>query len=225
MNILNIIFPRRCVGCGKIGRYICSACQTTVTHLDRLKCPECGKSAISGMTHPGCRTRYTLDGLTSFFRYDGVVRKAIKTLKYRLVTDLTRELVSLVPPVNPLELVLPRQPIFVPIPLHPSRQRERGFNQTEVLSRALGSRWGIAVRTDILKRVKQTTPQVVMHSREDRLKNMKDVFTVSITAGNLKNIPIVLFDDVFTTGATLRVAGNTLKRAGAKFVWALTIAQ
>ena len=170
------------------------------------------------MTHPRCKTKYSLDGLTSIFHYNGIIKEAVKTLKYRLVTDLAQEFASLVPSVDFVDSIL------VPIPLHPSRFRDRGFNQAEVLGWPLADRLLIPIRTDILRRVKATTPQVEMKDKKERLKNMKDVFSINKEAMKYCN-NVLLFDDVFTTGATMQAAGETLKRAGATFVWAVTMAR
>ena len=104
--------------------------------------------------------------------------------------------------------------------------RDRGFNQAEVLGKLLARRLHIPLRTDILRRVKKTTPQVEMKDRKERLRNMKNIFEINpATIEQWNNKTIILFDDVFTTGATMRAAGETLKRAGAKRVWALTMAR
>jgi len=216
MNILDLFFPKRCVGCGKIGKYFCLACQKGIRFVatNELICPMCGRAALDGITHPGCQTRYSIDGLTSFFHYDGIIKKAVKSLKYRFVSNLADEFISLVS--------FPSLPhgIIIPIPLHPSRLRERGFNQAEVLGLQLSQKLHIPQRTDILKRVKKTVPQVNMLKRSDRLKNMEHVFASKIASSD-----ILLFDDVLTTGATMRGAANVLKRAGVKRVWAVTMAR
>ena len=172
------------------------------------------------MTHPRCKTKYSLDGLTSIFRYDGIIKQAVKTLKYRRVTNLAQEFISLIPLEN-----FPKSSLFLPIPLHPSRYRDRGFNQAEVLGRHLAERLHVPMRIDILKRVIKTTPQVEMKDRKERLDNMKGVFALHHDACLLSHETFILFDDVFTTGATMRAAGETLKRAGAKSVWAITMAR
>lgn len=251
MNVLDFIFPKRCLECGRFGKYFCDFCRRTVRTIksNEAICPVCEKPAIDGWTHPGCRTRYTPDGLTSFFRYDGIIRKAVKALKYRLVTDLAAEFVSLVPDssfffYHPREggdlrssKQIPDQVgndrmIMIPIPLHPSRFCERGFNQAEVLGKLVFEKYGIPMRTDILSRVKRTTPQVEMKDRKKRLENMEHVFSVPDACskpapGPHERIPdaIVLFDDVFTTGATMRSAANVLKRSGVTFIWAVTTAR
>ncbi len=222
MNLLDILFPKRCVGCGRIGTYFCEKCRGRIRYIaaNEAICPMCGHSAIDGATHPGCRTRYGLDGLTSFFRYDGPIRKAVQSVKYRLITDLVTEFVSLVPQSSVVDTSA--ADYFLPMPLHASRLKSRGFNQAEVLGTAFAARLHIPVALDILRRVRATAPQVAMKTREDRLNNMKHVFQAART---IQNDHILLFDDVFTTGATMRAAANALKRAGAKYIWAVTMAR
>jgi competence protein ComFC len=187
----------------------------------------CEKPAIDGATHPRCEGKYTIDGLTSFFRYDGVVKKAIKAIKYRFVSDVSSEYISLIPAemFTALRMLKPTPSYIIPIPLHRTRFNERGFNQAEVLGRGVASRLQIPLWADILRRIKQTTPQVAMKDRQERLKNMEHVFSVSDSHQELSGQSVIVCDDVFTTGATMRQAANVLKRKGAAFVWAVTIAR
>lgn len=176
MDLLSFIFPCRCVNCGKIGRYFCGRCRTIVKYIgtNEAICPICQKLAVDGATHPHCQTRYTLDGLVSFFRYEGVAKKAVKFIKYRLVTDLADEFINLIPPVSlDNSAIIPFSDfVLVPVPLHPSRFRFRGFNQAEVLGKLLAKRLGTRMRNDILKRIKKTVPQVEMKDRKKRLENI-----------------------------------------------------
>jgi len=240
MHLLDFLFPRRCLDCGKIGKYFCQNCLTKIKFITHPICPVCTRSAIDGATHPRCQTKYTLDGLTSFFRYEGIVRKAIKAIKYRFVSDLAKEFIGLIPASSfqPITHNSPAhnassiadaggQPItLIPIPLHPTRLRFRGFNQAEVLGKLLAKRLKISVKTNILKRVRKTVPQVEMKDRKKRLQNMEGVFTVSPNppAGGSQYPNILLFDDVFTTGATLRSAASMLKHAGVEKVWGVALA-
>lgn len=210
-----------------------------IIRVNEAMCPVCEKPAVDGATHPRCYTRYSLDGLTSFFRYDGVVRKAVKTIKYRYVSDMARAFISLVPEgslssLTKLLHTTPPSPLLIPIPLYPSRYRYRGFNQAEELGRVLALRLNILMRTDILRRTKETVPQVEMKTRDARLKNMDGIFSIrksfdKILIGQrlvkISRLSILLFDDVFTTGATMRSAANVLKRAGIRHVWAVTMAR
>lgn len=182
-------------------------------------CPMCGRLAFNGVTHRFCKTKYGIDGLTSFFHYSGPVRSAIKQIKYRGVSDLAKEFMSLTR--MPDRACLPARQVghnmfVVPIPLHPKKYRERGFNQTEVLARYIP----LPMRTDVLCRIRATPPQAEIKTKKERLENMKHSFVSSSITGN-----VLLFDDVTTTGATLREAAAALKRAGANHVWAMTIAR
>lgn len=237
MNILDLLLPKRCVGCGKVGRYFCPSCTSKVKLIkpNEAICPVCERLAVDGRTHPGCQTRYALDGLTSFFRYDGPIRSAVKQLKYRRVSSLASEFIDLIPSssLSNLYSLTSKLSFLIPIPLHWSRHRERGFNQAEVVGRMIAVRLDLVMRTDILRRTRKTTPQVEMKDRKERLGNMVGAFcvrqdfdTIPLHAnGKRQNMGVILVDDVFTTGATMRAAANVLKRVGVKSVWGLTMAR
>ena len=109
---------------------------------------------------------------------------------------------------------------IIPVPLHPSRLRKRGFNQAEILARELGERCDIPVRTDVLYRIRKTSPQKLL-GRQERLRNLKGAFGVSADWTPCKHV--LLIDDIYTTGATLERAARVLKKAGAQKVFFLTI--
>ena len=237
MKILDLLFPARCLGCGRVGRYFCDRCTSKIRIIEVREtiCPVCERPAMSGATHPRCQTRYAIDGLTSFFHYDGIIRKAIKAIKYRFASVLAKEFIDLVPTALSNGTMKPSfakategkqwdNAVIVPIPLHASRQRHRGFNQAEVLGLLLADRFKVVLRTDVLLRKKRTTPQVEMQDRDERMKNMDGVFSYNNETMKQCN-NVLLFDDVFTTGATLRSAAAILKRSGITFVWGVTMAR
>jgi len=194
-------------------------------------CPICGKASLGGATHQFCRRPLGLDGLTSIFAYKGVVAEAIKKLKYKFVRDLAEELVELFLSFCGEEKLFSdfcRLPdvVLVPIPLHPRRLRWRGFNQAELLGELIAKNLGIKFTPDLLIRVKNTEPQVKL-DKDQRQINIRRAFTLNKNSqfDNLGICNFVLFDDVWTTGATLKEAGKVLKRNGAKKVWGLTIAR
>jgi competence protein ComFC len=231
-GILNIIFPRTCVGCGRVGRYVCSHCVEIGGRLVRLEtiCPVCTKPAVNGATHPRCQTRYSPDGLVSVFRYEGIVRNSIKLIKYRRVSDIASELSTLTVDIVQrnndffvsLHSFLSQKPIITAIPLSQARERYRWFNQSALLAQGFASKWNIEFSRELLVRTKFNKPQAGL-LKEDRMENIKGAFSSSMH----KNAPhsIVLFDDVWTTGATMREATNVLKRGGVKKVWCLTLAR
>lgn len=222
LDILELLFPRRCVGCGGFGRYVCRVCAARLVPISGtdMLCPVCGRPAVGGRTHPVCRTKYAPDGLAAFFRYTGVMRRIVMAVKYRRVSALAKEFTAL---LSYEQLArMPSMDALMPVPLHIARERQRGFNQAEVLGRALAARLNMPVATAILRRVRETPPQVSMADRRQRLANMRHAFRASPEAAGMC---ILLFDDVFTTGATMRSAAAELKRAGARSVWIVTVAR
>lgn len=120
--------------------------------------------------------------------------------------------------------------LVIPVPLHPRRQRFRGFNQAEMLAEKLmtlllpGS--PIPVRSDLLRRTRFTKPQMKTDSKPERLTNLSQAFAVPLeVAGPLVGKTVWLVDDVATTGTTLDECAKTLKNAGVKGVWGMVIAR
>lgn len=230
MEILDFLFPKKCLGCSKVGGYFCSNCLNLVSLDPERICPVCERPSIGGQTHPGCQTSTGLDGLTSIFAYKGIIKKGIGKLKYRFVSDLASDLVEIFLASCGEDKVfsdfcLEKQPFLVPIPLHPQRERWRGFNQSALLGKMIAQNLGINFCPDLLQRIKNTTPQIKLKEKE-RKANIKDAFQISPSSPSaLLSSPLILFDDAWTTGATLKEAARILKRAGVKIVWGLTLAR
>lgn len=110
----------------------------------------------------------------------------------------------------------------VPIPLFIRKQNDRGFNQAAILAEAIAGKWDLRLNKTSLIRRKSTSPQANL-LLNDRLANLEEAFQV--TDKNILGKEIILVDDVFTTGATIFSASEVLKKAGAKKVWALTLAR
>jgi len=112
--------------------------------------------------------------------------------------------------------------VVVPVPLHWWRAWKRGFNQAELLARPLAQQLGLEVHDDFLRRIRNTKPQTKLKG-DERRKNVVGAFAVpKASVPEVKGRDILLVDDVCTTGATLNACANALKRAGARYVWALT---
>lgn len=232
MAFLNFLFPRHCIGCGSEGNYFCFNCQRKIKPLDFLICPICEKPAIDGLTHPRCQNRYSIDGLVSLFPYEGSIKTAIGKLKYHFMTDLIEDLSDLMIRIikankdkfkllNYLEKN--SESILLPIPLYWQRENWRGFNQSELLGGKLAKHFNWQMRTDILTRQKQTQPQMSLKANR-RQENIHGVFKVNKNdKDSILNSNIVLFDDVWTTGWTLKEAAKTLKKSGFKKVFGLTV--
>lgn len=223
MAVIDFIFPKKCIGCGRIGNYICDSCLSKVEIIENPICPECERQAIGGKTHPGCLRRLGLDGLIVVCRYKGIVRSAIQKIKYKWSYDISNVLVDLLVQ-NLWRFNFPQEAVLVPIPLHIKRKRWRGFNQAEILARELTNRFG-QVNLDLVERVFENKPQVGL-SKKERKQNVRGIFVLkrSVDKGQVKDKDFLLVDDVFTSGATMSEAAGVLKRAGAKSVWAAAAA-
>jgi len=219
--VVDFFFPKRCVGCGQPGTWLCQSCAAGLSYADHQRCPVCRRPAIGGFTHPHCETRYNPDRLLSPFDYGGLLRLAVHRAKYRGSWALFAELTTLLSLWLEYSSVhfLPGA-ILVPIPSHPLRLWERGYNQALILTRFIGGDLGLPVESSLLTRARYTRSQTALSAAERR-KNVRGVFSCSSA---VRGQNIVLVDDVSTTGATLLEAARALKRKGARTVWCLTLA-
>jgi ComF family protein len=171
---------------------------------------------------PGCVSRsLAIDGIRAPFRFEGTIRQAVYDFKYHNIRALAKPLSIL------LNEYLAIQPlpadVLVPVPLHSKRLKERGYNQSALLAKALGSLTGVPVSNDSLVRAKHTSPQAKTSSLVERLKNVAGAFDCNSSA--FRGLSVLLIDDVATSGATLNAAAIGLKAAGAVTVWGLTLAK
>lgn len=216
--LIEMVYPRRCAECGRRGTWVCAECAAAVSLLAPPWCQRCGAPVVPG----DCRCRVlppAIDCLRSAAPYEGWVRRAIIAVKFEDERDRAE---SLGPLLNRLLPELEPIAALIPVPLHPSRQRERGFNQSELLVRlAAGNR--TPVRSDLLVRTRPTRHQVGLGA-DDRRANVHGAFAVP-PGIELTGQRLVLIDDVLTTGATLGNCAEALKAAGALFVAAVTVAR
>lgn len=229
MSLLDLLFPKRCVQCKTLGSYICTHCFSYITFADTMVCTLCQRQAMGGMTHPVCRTKYSIDGVFPSLVYKGVVKKLVYTFKYPpYLTDMKVHLVDLlyegIIQKEGFYELLQMPSLLIPIPLYKSKLRKRGYNQAFLLADALEKRLQIPV-VDCLQRVKDTTTQVKL-TKEQRQANITDAFVVkkSFVPEVSKITQAFLIDDVVTSGATLREAAKVLKKAGVAKVWGITLA-
>lgn len=228
MGLLDFLFPKYCVNCRKVGDYICSDCFSYVSFAPGSKCLVCDRACFNGYTHPNCVSKYTIDGAFSSVEYKGVIKKLVYSFKYKpYVSDLQKIIASLLTEGliqnEYFYGVLQKYPdiAIVPIPLHSSKLKSRGYNQSEILACLLGKQLNVSVQ-NMLTRGKKTTPQFGL-KREERFKNMEEAFEIKAVQA-VRDKTILLVDDVLTTGATLSAAARILKKSGAKKVFGITLA-
>jgi len=219
---LDAFFPQRCVGCGKVGSFLCVDCRRKLPRVFPPLCPRCGRPQASGIVCASCRQRQAqIDGIRSPFRFEEAVRQAIHQLKYhnlRAIAPCLARLLADYLHSNPL----PGEAL-IPVPLHPKRLRERGYNQSNLLAEELSKLTNLSVIRDCLIRVKEAQPQVRASSAQERLNNVAGAFLCQDNRVGGKQI--VLVDDVCTSGATLESCASVLKDKGAASVWGLTLAR
>ena len=205
--LLDFLFPPRCYGCHHSGSYFCSACLKKLTPL-----------SLDPFPPP------PLAGRLSLFKYNTGVRLCLVDFKYQFVSHLSLQLSDIIchqlivnfP--NLLSFWQDEQFCLVPIPLHPFRQNWRGFNQSHLLGQLISATLGFHFCPQVLTRSRLHPPQVKLSPRH-RIKNPQNTFQLTTQPPSAN---IILFDDVYTTGATIRSAACTLPQTS--HIWAFTVA-
>jgi competence protein ComFC len=221
LTVIDLIFPAFCLVCEIEGTYLCRECSHKMPRLEKQKCLMCQKPSAFGRTHPDCGQN-KINGIISVLDYHNPqVKNIIETFKYKFVSSLSYQLsVLLMDEINNHALLeYFKEFTVIPVPLHRQRLRWRGFNQSQLLAQELSTILNAPYDDGIIKRIKNTKPQVRL-SKEQRKENISKAFMV------LKPPPLkcLIVDDVVTTGSTLNEICKILKRSGCKEVWACTLA-
>lgn len=243
-GLLRLLFPPRCQVCGALApKPLCDACLSQVKRIRLPVCHCCGVPFDPQTQHGNlcadCRAGRRFDRCRSACQYIGPLRTAIHRFKYHGRTQLAGLLAELVVRAlregpepgdtrdryyrPPPQLDLSTLDAIVPVPLHPRRQRDRGFNQAALLAQEIARDLSLPVEPGLLRRVKDTPAQVGLSLRERQL-NVRGAFSAA-ERGLIEGRSVLLVDDVCTTGATLNECAKTLKRSGAALVWAVTVAR
>lgn len=190
----------------------------------------CQKGSIDGMTHPKCQTAYGVDGIISSIVYKGIVKKLLYQFKYRpylsdLKVILGKLLYEGLIQQEALEKFISGKNVWITsVPLHKSRERMRGYNQSDLLAKELSRALNIGYVPNILGRIKATKPQFEL-KKEERKKNILGAFSLNKKfQKDIKGKQIILVDDIATTGSTLQECGKILKQGGAEKVLGVTLA-
>ncbi|MGC9346885.1 MAG: ComF family protein [Anaerolineae bacterium] len=220
-ELLNLVFPPRCVVCGKVETWLCDLCARQIPLVDREICPRCGDAWTGPELCPRCRsTPLHVAPVRSAFLFAGPIRKAIHALKYRGARSVVAPLASRM--AEAWELSDMSGAILVPVPLHPEREARRGYNQAGLLARALSERIRVPATESVLFRIRPTLSQTHL-GREARWRNVQDAFACP-DGCDLSGLHVTLIDDVATTGATLNACAVALLAQGASSVSAFTLA-
>ena len=245
--ILDLIFPRYCLDCGKEiaskqSVLVCDACFGKITLNSGVQCHICGLRISNGTClpagdvpkgHKRCRKKTPLKGLFAASQYQNpILKEMIHQFKYQSVESLKKPLAELIITYITKELLTDKltNSVLVPIPLTLKRKINRGFNQSELLAKEIGKFLNCPV-LNLLKRKKFTSPQAEISDWQKRKENISGAFTVRknpriLSTPYPQNYPkIILVDDVATSGATLEEAALVLKQAGIKQIYGLVVAR
>jgi ComF family protein len=222
--VRDVFFPPSCLHCGDLVvesrlRHVCAACEPLITRVEAPACPCCGHPFFGEAS--GERLCEHCEGLHPVFGegrttvlFKGPARALVHTLKYRGGLFVLEDMAALMAG-NPRTAEFLRGAVLVPVPLHPRKQRERGFNQVRELARAVAEAVGGGVRCEeLLVRVLDTQTQTNL-DREQRRANLKNAFALAPRCLINPKLRYVLIDDVFTTGSTLNVCAAVLRGGGA----------
>lgn len=225
--LVDSIFPRTCPVCDGIvmprGQLICRECMKRLNFIREPVCEKCGKQILTedqklcyNCAHGG----YDFDCNRSVLNYDKVSQKIMVGIKYknrREHADFIGRLAAW-KLGSYIEEIQPE--CIVPVPVHESRLKARGYNQAELIADVLGYNSGVPVRTDLIIRCKHTKALKDLDGKARR-ENLKEAFI----AGNVTDFPqsVLIFDDIYTTGATLDTCSRVLRAAGVQRVYCAAI--
>jgi competence protein ComFC len=215
--LADMFYPERCVGCERRSSdVLCRACFEALPRVGGPVCGRCGlPTAFATFVCEACKNvDFGFESARAPLRYEGVGKEIVHALKYRGYRKVVGKLAS---PLMLQVLDDERFDAVVPVPLHRSRLRKRGFNQAELLARGVAEKINATV-SDTLEVVRSTRDQVEL-SAAQRRANVAGAYT----AGGPVRGKVLLIDDVFTTGATMSACATTLVRAGAGEVHALSL--
>ncbi|MCL2864019.1 MAG: ComF family protein [Lachnospiraceae bacterium] len=219
-----MIYPRVCPFCEEIEKAgICSSCRKTLKYIKGAYCYSCGRS-MHALEQEYCRDcqkkNFAYDQGRSLWLHQGQVAHAIYQFKFHnkrdfgriFAMELNREFVATIKAWGIEEII--------PIPLHATKQKSRGYNQSAVIADYLGEMWDLPVNHNKVFRICKTKPQKTLDAK-GRIENLKHAFGVSKKEQVYKNI--LLIDDIYTTGSTIHQVAKLLKIGGAKKVYFLSV--
>lgn len=229
MNLLDLIFPKFCVNCKKMGDYLCPNCFTHLSMDVSSICLVCTKPSYDGLTHPGCQSKNNIEGSFTGVVFNITAKKLVHAIKYKpylrdLAEFLTEILYESLIQNEEFDRIKNKNLILVPIPLNNNKFKKRGYNQAEVLANKLGEKLNFKV-LNLLERTRDTKSQVGLNKIERKL-NIEGAFEINKKySSEIKNKNIILVDDILTTGATFSEATKILKKNGAGKIWAIAFAK
>jgi len=227
-DIFNFILPPHCGVCKKPlesgEKAVCDECFNSIWVIVSPFCKRCGRHTEKETVCNECIEHpHEFTIARALGKYEGVLRDLVHLFKYSRKISIGRKLGSKLGVILENDEFLSQADALVPVPLYHTKKRERGYNQSEILSYEISSHAGIPELNKVLYKIKPTKSQTEL-SIEERALNVKDAFRVNRTE-QVSGKKLILVDDVFTTGATLDECARELYKAGASEVYAIVCAR
>lgn len=225
-KLLDLFFPPRCAVCADVlkleerGGFLCMDCAKKIPYFSKKQCPHCGQETdTAGFCDP-CVKHFAFETACVAFPYEEV-RDAIHLFKYDGDKTIGYGLGELMADylLQYHEELLIKTDVVVSVPLHPKKEKSRGFNQADILCERITEKTGLIFQKKVLERKRETIAQSELDP-EERKQNLKDAFGVKADVADKR---VLLVDDIFTTGTTCNECAKELYRAGAKEVMVFTL--
>ena len=226
MNILDVLFPRRCPLCDEViapDRELCPGCTGKVELVKEPVCKQCGKPMENDRKEycGDCgRKKHSFDVGKAVFVYQGALQRSLYRFKYANRREYAAFYGKAAYEQYGRWISMLGIEAIIPVPLHRKRRRERGYNQAELFAEEIGRRTEKKKKKKLLIRCINTRPQKELDDRE-RKKNLKKAFIFAQNIVQLRKV--LLVDDIYTTGSTVDAAAECLKKSGIQKVYVLCI--
>lgn len=225
--VLDLLFPKFCAGCQTEGVFLCETCRTgLLARTLAPMCPVCSFRNGTGVVCKPCRKKTAIGRLVAAFSYrEKTVREILRGYKYNRMREAGPLCAGfLIAHIRQWRVQFPKTAVVVPVPLHPARMRERGFNQSAEIGKQFAETMRLRYREDILRRISCAKSQVECADFRERRKNVAGVFACR-AAPEIRGKTVILIDDIATSCSTMDSAANVLKKAGVKSIWGIVIAR
>lgn len=208
--ILNLIYPKTCGICKRISKQnICPKCKYNLKKHEIARIQKCNDKYFEEMAY--------------IFKYEGIIRERIIEYKFFEAGYLYKTFAEIIIKNKKISDFIKNYDIIIPVPVHKNRKKQRGYNQTELIARKIGTELKIDMQKNILIKIQNTKPQSTLN-KENRKKNAKDAYKAQ-NENKIYGKNILLLDDIYTTGSTANECSKILRLAGANKIGVLTIAK
>lgn len=226
-QLLGLLYPKRCPVCHDVaapkGELVCQKCRKKLPYIQEPCCKKCGKE-IQREEQEYCydcqKTEHIFTEGRAAFTYDKVMQESVAAFKYKGRQEYADFYGQELARLYGEQIKRWQAEVLVPVPIHKSRYRERGYNQAALLARQVARYTGLPVEENLLLRVRKTAAQKALSTKE-RTKNLQDAFQLAKNVVQYKRI--ILVDDIYTTGSTADACAKTLKEGAAEQVYLLCL--